>query len=130
VGLDSDPVIVRQHLEEKRRVIYGDAEDPNLLEKISIKPLVGVILGMPDLEAKLRFSKSLRQNGFQGMLAAMSLYPEEDAKLYDNGVNLIFHPFSEAGERLAERALAGMGSVTFKPSPSNRTEKSLVRHPP
>src|SRR5699024_6509410 len=27
-GLDSDPVIVQQHLEEKRRVIYGDAEDP------------------------------------------------------------------------------------------------------
>lgn len=63
---------------------------------------------MPDMEAKLRFSKALRQNGFQGMLAAMSLYPEEDAKLSEVGVNLIFHPFSEAGERLAERALEGV----------------------
>src|SRR5699024_2959937 len=56
-GLDSDPVIVQQHLEEKRRVIYGDAEDPDLLEKINVKSLAGVILGMPDLEAKLHFSK-------------------------------------------------------------------------
>lgn len=122
-GLDSDPVIVQQHLEEKRRVIYGDAEDPDLLEKINIKSLVGVILGMPDLEAKLRFSKSLRQNGFQGMLAAMSLYPEEDVKLSENGVNLIFHPFSEIGERLAERALTSIGSVAFKPLLSSLTKK-------
>jgi predicted Kef-type K+ transport protein len=122
-GLDSDPVIVQQHLEEKRRVIYGDAEDPDLLEKINIKSLVGVILGMPDLEAKLRFSKSLRQNGFQGMLATMSLYPEEDVKLSENGVNLIFHPFSEIGERLAERALTGIGSVAFKPLLPNLTKK-------
>lgn len=114
VGLDSDPIIVRQHLEEQRHVIYGDAEDPNLLEKISIKSLTGVILSMPDMEAKLRFSRALRQNGFQGMLAAMSLYPEEDTQLYEVGVNLIFHPFSEAGERLAERALEGISTFTFK----------------
>jgi hypothetical protein len=82
---------------EKRRVIYGDAEDPDLLKKINVKLLVSVILGIPDLKAKLRFSKSLRQNGFQGMLIGMSLYPEEDAKLYMNGVNLIFHSFSEIG---------------------------------
>jgi hypothetical protein len=78
---------------------------------------------MPDLEAKLRFSKSLRQNGFQGMLATMSLYPEEDVKLSENGVNLIFHPFSEIGERLAERALTGIGSVAFKPLLPNLTKK-------
>lgn len=130
LGLDSDPVIVRRHLEEKRRVIYGDAEDPNLLEKVNLKPLAGVILGMPDLEAKLRFSRELRQNGFQGMLAAMSLYPEEDAKLYENGVNLIFHPFNEAGERLAERALAEVDSIAPRPSPAKPVKKTLLRQPP
>lgn len=130
LGLDSDLVIVRQHLEEKRRVVYGDAEDPNLLEKISVNSLVGVILGMPDLEAKLRLSKDLRQNGFQGMLAAMSFYPEEDAKLYENGINLIFHPFNEAGERLAERALAEANSITLKPLPLNPMEKASIRPPP
>lgn len=129
-GLDSDPIIVQQHLEEKRRVIYGDAEDPDLLEKINVKSLVGVILGMPDLEAKLHFSKGLRQNGFQGMLATMSFYPEEDAKLYENGVNLIFHPFSEIGERLAERALASVGSAAFKPLFSSRTKKSPIKSLP
>jgi predicted Kef-type K+ transport protein len=122
-GLDSDPVVIQQHLEERRRVIYGDAEDPDLLEKINVQLLVGVILGIPDLEAKLRFSKRLRQNGFQGMLATMSFYPEEDAKLYKSGVNLIFHPFSESGERLAERALAGIRSVTFEPLLSSRARK-------
>lgn len=111
LGLDSDPIRVRQHLEEKRRVIYGDAEDPDLLEKPNIKSLKRVILGMPDMEAKLRFSKALRQNGFQGMLAAISLYPEEDAELSEMGVNIIFHPFSEAGERLAERALEGVNAA-------------------
>ncbi|WP_206054880.1 hypothetical protein [Nitrosococcus wardiae] len=93
------------------------------------KQLVGPILGIPDLEAKLRLSKDLRQNGFQGMLAAMNFYPEEDAKIYENGVNLIFHPFNEAGERLAERALAETGSITLKSPILNPVGKTPIRPP-
>ncbi|CAH9019884.1 cation:proton antiporter [Candidatus Nitrosacidococcus sp. I8] len=105
-GLDSDLLVVQQQQKQSRQVNYGDAEDPDLLNKINLKPMIGIILGMPELATKLHLAQKLRQNDYSGIVAAMSLYPEEDSKLYNSGINLISHPFADVGERLAERALA------------------------
>ncbi|MGQ9753098.1 MAG: cation:proton antiporter domain-containing protein [Thermaceae bacterium] len=105
IGLDADPEKLERHRAKGRRVVYGDAEDPELWARLRTDGLKGVILALPDLEAKLRALQGLRQNGYQGLIAATSFHPEEDPILEAAGADLLFHPFSEAGERLAERAL-------------------------
>ena len=60
---------------------------------------------MPDLEAKLRALDGLQRRGFDKIIAATSYHQEEDALLEKGGASLIFRPFSEAGERLAERVM-------------------------
>ena len=52
VGLDSDPGEVERHLTAGRRVVYGDAEDPNLWHRLRLEGLSAVLLAVPDLEAK------------------------------------------------------------------------------
>ncbi|MER3451563.1 MAG: potassium transporter KefC, partial [Thermus sp.] len=93
-----------RHRAKGRRVLYGDAEDPELWERLRTNNLKGVILALPDLEAKLRAIQGLRQNGYPGLIAATSFHLEEDPILEAAGADLLFHPFAEAGERLAERA--------------------------
>ncbi|WP_018111147.1 cation:proton antiporter family protein [Thermus igniterrae] len=115
LGLDADPEKVARHRAKGRRVLYGDAEDPELWERLELKGLKAVVLALPDLEAKLLAARWLKERGFGGILAATSFHLEEDPPLQAAGVNLLFHPFREAGERLAERVLeelAIMGEVS------------------
>lgn len=105
LGLDADEGKLEFHRAKKRHVRYGDAEDPELWERLDLTGLKGVLLTLPDLEAKLRAAHGLRQRGFSGIIAATSYHREEDPILDEAGVTLISHPFAEAGERLAERAL-------------------------
>ena len=44
VGLDSDPGEVQRHLAEGRRVVYGDAEDPDLWHRLRLDGLSAVLL--------------------------------------------------------------------------------------
>ncbi|MDM7324333.1 MAG: NAD-binding protein, partial [Thermus sp.] len=103
LGLDSDPAKVEYHTAKGRRVLYGDAEDPALWEGVDLNGVRGVVLALPDLEARLRAARALRAKGFKGVVGAVSHAPEEDTPLVEAGVDVVFHPLLEAGERLAER---------------------------
>lgn len=105
VGLDADPSKIEKHKRKGRRVLYGDAEDPELWEQIDLGGVKSVILTLPDLEAKLLAARWLRETGFTGLLAAISFHLEEDPLLTDAGVNFVCHPFKEAGEKLAEKVM-------------------------
>lgn len=115
VGLDADPEKVARHQNKGRKVLYGDAEDPELWERLDLTGLKAVVLALPDLEAKVLAARWLKERGFKGILAATSFHLEEDPVLEAAGVTLLFHPFREAGERLAEKVLerlAIMGEVS------------------
>lgn len=105
LGLDADEGKLDFHRAKQRQVRYGDAEDPELWERLELSGLRGVLLTLPDLEAKLRAARGLKQRGYTGIIAATSYHREEDPLLQEAGATLISHPFAEAGERLAERAL-------------------------
>jgi len=105
VGLDSDPAKIEWHRREGRRVIYGDAEDPELLDHLDLDRLEAVIVAVPDFEARMRAVEGLRKRGFTGVIGTIGMYPEEEAPLREAGADLVRHPLSEAGFGLAEQSL-------------------------
>ncbi len=105
IGLDSDPEKLERHRAKGRRVLYGDAEDPELWERLELSGLSGIIVTAPDFEARIRSLEGLKRRRFAGKIAVLSHHTEEEASLEQAGATLIFRPFSEAGERLAQRAL-------------------------
>ena len=105
IGLDADPTKLENHQAKGRDIFYGDSEDPELWEQLDFSGLKGILLTMPDLEAKLRALDGLQRRGFDKIIAATSYHQEEDALLEKAGASLIFRPFAEAGERLAERVM-------------------------
>jgi glutathione-regulated potassium-efflux system ancillary protein KefC len=105
VGLDSDPGKIEQHRNAGLRVIYGDAEDPELWEHLDVDRLDTVILAVPDFEARMHAVKGLRKRGYEGAISTISMFPEEEEPLREAGADLIAHPLTEAGFGLAEQSL-------------------------
>lgn len=106
VGVDSDPAKVQAHLSEGRRVVYGDADDPGFWHRISTQPLKAIMLAFPDAQTKQLVSRQLRKGGFEGLLSATHIFPEERDPILKAGCDVTYNYFAEAG--------VGFASSTWK----------------
>lgn len=101
-GIDSDLVKVEQHLHQGRRVVYADAEDPGFWHRLHLEGIKAVVLAMAEPEAKHIATVQLRRCGYQGLIGAVSSYPEEERALKAAGADMTFLAFNEVGVGLAE----------------------------
>lgn len=102
LGLEADPARIKLQRERGRRVLYGDAEDLELWERIQLEGITGILLTMPDIQARLSTVQVLRDRRFPGLIGTVAYSDEEDEWLLQAGADKIFHPLSQAGQRLAE----------------------------
>jgi hypothetical protein len=101
VGLDSDLGKVQAHLQEGRRVVYADAEDPELWHRLHLERVRAIMLALPDPEAKIIASRKLRQRGFRGLIAATHVHEDERQPILEAGCDVTYNYFSEAGTGFA-----------------------------
>jgi glutathione-regulated potassium-efflux system ancillary protein KefC len=106
VGLDADPTVLESLLAEGRRVIYGDSEDPELWSGLKLDRVKGVILTLPEFDARCSAVRQLRKNGYTGQIGTICYLPEEKEELKQLGADFTIHPLVEAGNQLA-RQIAG-----------------------
>ncbi|MDX1514146.1 MAG: cation:proton antiporter family protein [Gammaproteobacteria bacterium] len=102
IGLDSDPGKIEQHRERGRRVLYADAEDPGFWTRLKLDNLDGILLALPDPEAKCLAIRRLRRRGYSGLISATNVYPEEESMILEAGATTTFNYFAEAGVGFAE----------------------------
>jgi glutathione-regulated potassium-efflux system ancillary protein KefC len=105
VGVDSDPIVLESVLRKGLRVVYGDAEDSELWDRLPLKRLKGVILTMPELEVRCKTVKQLRQKGFGGQIGTICLHSDEQQRLEKIGANFVINPLYEAGCQLAKQVM-------------------------
>jgi Trk K+ transport system NAD-binding subunit len=104
LGLDVDPARIDDHRQEGRRVIFGDAQDPELWSELSLDEVEGILLAIPHTEAKVRAIRLLREQGYAGPLSALTLREEDHETLIDAGATSVCVPLAEAGRELAKSA--------------------------
>ena len=102
VGLDSDPAKVQRQVRAGRHVLYADAEDPGFWHRLSLDRVEAVLLALPDLEAKEIAAQRLRARGFQGLVSATNVWPEEAERIARAGADTTFNYFDLAGGKFAE----------------------------
>jgi glutathione-regulated potassium-efflux system ancillary protein KefC len=112
VGLDADPTVLESLLAEGRRVIYGDAEDPELWSGLPLDRIKGVILTLPEFDARCSAVRQLRKRGYAGQIGTICYLPEEKQKLGQLGANFMIHPLVEAGNQLARQILGDNSKVS------------------
>ena len=107
VGIDSDPAQVKAQQEAGRRVVLGDATDPDFWERIKGADQVQyVLLAMPSHGANRRAGEEIRRRAGEAMrIGAAARFADEWADLQKAGVQVVLDFYREAGAGLAERVL-------------------------
>ncbi|MBO6535558.1 MAG: cation:proton antiporter [Balneolaceae bacterium] len=105
-GMDSDPARIEKNLKDRRRVVYGDAFDPELWQNIDLKGVKAVILAMTNPDTKLQATKMLRENNYDHDVYALTMRDEEHAGLAEAGANAVCLPMKQAGRKLAELSIS------------------------
>jgi predicted Kef-type K+ transport protein len=111
LGLDSDPERLREHLAAGRRIIYGDAKDPELWTGLDLSAVRGVMLTMNNVNAEVRAARNLRTEGYAGPISALLRYDENRQALTEAGVNLTLLPIERMGRELAEACMVPLDAT-------------------
>lgn len=105
-GMDIDPARIENNIKARRRVVYGDASDPELWQNIGLDEVVAVMLAMPNPSTKVEATKMLRENNFENDIYALTMRDEEHTALREAGANAVCLPMKQAGRKLAELSIS------------------------
>ncbi len=68
LAIDFDPEIVKSMKERGKSIIYGELDDPEIIEQLSIEDTKCIISTISDGEASMKLIKTLRRNDYQGKI--------------------------------------------------------------
>ena len=107
VGVDRRNETVEMHRSEGREVVRGDALDRDFWERLRFHPEVDlVIASMSSHQANLECVRRVREFLPTTRIAATAKYPDQVAELRDAGVDVARNLYEEAGQALADDAVA------------------------
>ncbi|MCB1756055.1 MAG: cation:proton antiporter, partial [Gammaproteobacteria bacterium] len=108
LGIEFDEDKVGQHLGAGYRVIQGDSSNPDFWHRF-VKPrehvIEQVLLCMPNHESNKRTAEALRAWGYDGLLAAVIRYADEEEPLRRAGVDTVYNMYAEVGGSFARELL-------------------------
>lgn len=114
LGIDFDPMVVKSWQEKGRDIVYGDIEDPDLLERLPIKNVKCIISTIPDPDHSRHLVRSLRRERFSGRIF-LTASTEKDFKLLDTcGADKVLMPQQMAAINFYNSYLHDLVSV-YKP---------------
>jgi len=102
LGIDFDPDVVRALLADGAPVRFGDGEDPEFLESLSLRDARWVVSTLPQWESNRALLHALQAAGYPGEVAAV-VRDAEHARLLatQGGVHWILNPFDDAADHAA-----------------------------
>lgn len=96
LAVDFDPHQVKIHSTDEFAVVFGSAEDEQLLEALPLSEAKYVISAIPIAQVNLALLQSLRQHGFTGTIALTAHTHHDAERLRAAGVHTVLEPFSTA----------------------------------
>lgn len=101
LGVDNDAIVIRQHNEQGRKVIQGDATDAEFWDELQTDKVRVVLLDLPKPDECLFAYEQLEANGFKGTVAGTAKYDDEVERLKDAGFDAAYNIYAEAGSGFA-----------------------------
>ncbi len=107
VGVDIDPVTVRNQQETGRRVLRGDPSDADFWDRVqATDELEMVMLALPIFASNMAVLEQLRAASFGGKVAVTAKFQDEVEALKEAGATTVFNVYTEAGAGFAAHVIA------------------------
>ncbi|SIS88101.1 cation:proton antiporter [Belliella pelovolcani] len=118
LGIDFDPQVVKSWQEARKKIMYGDLEDPDLLEHLSLDHTKCVICTVPDYHHSIKLVNALDKSNFKGQIFLTAMH-ENESKYFDHLLNVkVLLPFEMAAQNFYNAHLSPILN-----SDSQNTEK-------
>ncbi len=102
VGVDVNPVIIKEQKRQGRQVIYGDPSDADFWERMQASNTLEVImLALPNVVTSIAVIQQLRASGYERCIAATARFPDQESRLHEAGADMVFNTSTEAGSGFA-----------------------------
>lgn len=105
IGIEHNPLRVKQQREAGRNVVYGDATDTDFWNKLKVgSTLELIVLAMPNHRSNIYAAQQIAMSSLTSKVVAIAKFKSEVDELAALGVPS-FNIYSEAGSALATHAL-------------------------
>ncbi len=113
VGIESNMEKVRQHQQEGRNVIHGDAIDSDFWERARRVSwnLKAVLLAMPEHRSNMYAVQQIKGGDYTGFIGALAKFPDHAERLREAGANAVFNMYAEAGVGFAANVDEELGEM-------------------
>ena len=107
IGVDRSEEVAAMHRSQGRDVIRGDALDRDFWERVRLHPDFDlVVAAMGNHRANIECVKRIREFLPAVRIASIATYPDQQRELQAAGVDIARNLYEEAGQALADDALA------------------------
>ncbi len=103
IGVDFDPEAVRALQDRGLPVLFGDGEDPDLLETLPLRQVRWVITTFPQWESNRALLHALRGAQYPGRIVGAVRDAAHGRALAAAGIDEVINPFDDAADHAAER---------------------------
>ena len=107
LGIDFDPSIVADWKRRGRNIVYGDIEDPELLEQIPYQKAKIIISTVPDFELSKQLKNALDRNQFKGKIFITAITKKDFKQLTSVGYEDVLQPHQMAATNFYNTYLKG-----------------------
>lgn len=102
VGVDFDPEVLERWRRPGLSMLYGDMEDPELLDHLPLKQARWVVSTVRSRDLNLALMENLRTRGFDGNVAFTAADRYETESYEKAGASIVFQPYLDAADQAAE----------------------------
>ena len=106
LGVDFDPTVVNKFQKENSNIVYGDIEDPELLERIPFQNAKNVISTVSDMDHSMHLIKTLERTGYKGKIYLTAIHEKDYKTLNKIGSYRVLLPHQMAAENFYNSFLA------------------------
>ena len=100
--VDYNPDVVDSLKERGYNVIFGDAYNEEVRERLFLDKAKLIISTIPDVETTKTLIKEVKKKNKKAIFFARAHTPSEVVELYDSGADIVVIPESLAGEKMGE----------------------------
>ena len=114
LGIDFDPIAVSKWNDRGFKAIFGDAQDPEIINGLHLSHVKWVISSVRNRNINTSLLNSLEQVGYTGHVAVAECAGSDDDNLCMVNVDIIFNPFDDAAVQAVDLIFATEDEIERK----------------